>query len=44
MPIPTWICPTHDLVYGVKPRHPHGRRKLGEKVLTYLDKEVFSSS
>jgi hypothetical protein len=44
MPIPTWICPTHDLVYGAKPRHPRGRRKLGEKVLTYLDKEVFSSS
>jgi hypothetical protein len=44
MPIPTWICPTHDLVYWEKPRHPRGRRKLGEKVLTYLDKEVFSSS
>jgi hypothetical protein len=44
MPIPTWICPPHDLVYGAKPRHPRGKRKLGEKDLTYLDKEVFSSS
>jgi hypothetical protein len=44
MPIPTWICPTHDLVYGAKPRHSRGRRKLGEKDITYLDKEVFSSS
>jgi hypothetical protein len=44
MPIPTWICPTHDLVYGAKPRYPRGRRKLGEKDITYLDKEVFSSS
>jgi hypothetical protein len=44
MPIPMWICPTHDLVYGAKPRHPRGRRKLGEKDITYLDKEVFSSS
>jgi hypothetical protein len=44
MPIPTRICPTHDLLYGAKPRHPRGRRKLGEKFLTYLDKEVFSSS
>jgi hypothetical protein len=44
MPIPTWIFPTHYLVYGAKPRHPRGRRKLGEKVLTYLDKEVLSSS
>jgi hypothetical protein len=34
MPILTWICPTHDLVYEAKPRHPRGRRKLGEKVLT----------
>jgi hypothetical protein len=31
-------------MYRAKPRHPHGRRKMGEKVLTYLDKEVFSSS
>jgi hypothetical protein len=44
MPIPTWICLTHDLVYGEKPRHPRGRRKLGEKEITYLDKEVLSSS
>jgi hypothetical protein len=44
MPIPTWICPTHDLVYGAKPIHPRGRIKLGEKYITYLDKEVFSSS
>jgi hypothetical protein len=44
MPIPTWIFPTHDLVYGAKPRHPRRRRKLGEKDITYLDKEVFSSS
>jgi hypothetical protein len=44
MPIPTWICPTHNLVYGVKLRYPRGRIKLGEKDLTYLDKEVFSSS
>jgi hypothetical protein len=36
MPIPTWICPTHDLMYGVKPRHPRGRRKLGEEMLTHL--------
>jgi hypothetical protein len=44
MPIPMWICPTHDLLYREKPRNPRGRRKLGEKVLTYLEKEVFSSS
>jgi hypothetical protein len=44
MPIPTWICPTHDLVYGAKPRHPRGRRKLGEKILTHLYREVLSSS
>jgi hypothetical protein len=41
MPILKWICPTHDLVYGAKLRHPRGRRKLGEKDLTYLAKEVF---
>jgi hypothetical protein len=44
MPIPTWIFPTHDLVYGAKLRHPRGRIKLGEKDITYLDKEVLSSS
>jgi hypothetical protein len=44
IPIPTWIFSTHDLVYGAKTRHPRGRRKLGEKDITYLDKEVFSSS
>jgi hypothetical protein len=31
-------------MYEAKPRHPRGRRKLGGEVLTYLDKEVFSSS
>jgi hypothetical protein len=44
VPIPTWLCPTHDLVYRAKPRHPRGRRKLGEQDITYLDKEVFSPS
>jgi hypothetical protein len=34
IPIPMWICPTHDLVYGAKPRHPRGRRKPGEKEIT----------
>jgi hypothetical protein len=29
MPIPTCICPTHDFLYGAKPRHPRGRKKNG---------------
>jgi hypothetical protein len=44
IPIPTWIFPTHDLIVWGEAETSTREKKTRGKEITYLDKEVFSSS